>query len=127
MDADVWDVSAAGHKAAGEDVLTTAVRETAEELGLAIKAEQLEFIKIRICHKVYAGLTNNEFQYVYFMKFDGDIKSLKIQEEEVQAIRFLPLKQVLVDINTTTGKYPWDHKDYWIDILNELDRKLNPS
>jgi isopentenyl-diphosphate Delta-isomerase len=124
FDADRWDLSAAGHVAAGEDPLSTALREMKEELGLAARAEDLEFMKIRVCRKVYSGLTNNEFQYVYSMGFEGDISGLKIQEEEVQAIQFIPLKQVQMEIETTVGKYPEMHKDYWIATLNELGRKL---
>ena len=37
-----WDVSAAGHVAAGESAEEAAVRETLEELGLAIDGDQME-------------------------------------------------------------------------------------
>jgi len=39
-----WDVSVGGHISAGEEPLTTAVRETKEELGLEISREDLVFV-----------------------------------------------------------------------------------
>ncbi|HEY6892867.1 MAG TPA: NUDIX domain-containing protein, partial [Rhodanobacteraceae bacterium] len=40
----LWDVSAAGHLSAGESAIDAAVRETFEELGLTIRADELKFI-----------------------------------------------------------------------------------
>jgi 8-oxo-dGTP pyrophosphatase MutT (NUDIX family) len=41
-----WDVGAAGHVSAGEDYLDTAIRETGEEIGLAIQKENLDLLLI---------------------------------------------------------------------------------
>ncbi len=81
-------------------------------------------MKIRVCNKVYDHVVNREFQYVYFLKSDVRIEDLKIQEEEVQAIKFVPLKQVDVEVRTTTGRYPERHIEYWIDMLDEIDKRV---
>ena len=84
---DMWDISAAGHVAAGEDPLTAGVREIEEEIGLNVKKEDLQFFKIRKVMVVYKKIKNNEFNYIYLLKFDGDAKRLRLQDEEVQEIR----------------------------------------
>ena len=40
----MWDISAAGHISAGEDSITSAIRETKEELGLQITLEDMVLI-----------------------------------------------------------------------------------
>lgn len=45
---DLWDISTAGHISAGEDSITSALRETEEELGLKLKAENFNYLFIAI-------------------------------------------------------------------------------
>lgn len=40
----LWDISSAGHISAGDDSLTTALKELEEELGIHLQKEQLELI-----------------------------------------------------------------------------------
>jgi len=39
----LWDISVAGHVSAGEDSISSALRETEEELGLKLKKENFQY------------------------------------------------------------------------------------
>ena len=120
---DVWDLSAGGHVSAGEDPITSGLREIEEEIGLKIKKEDLIFFMIRKNKAIFRDIINNEFYYVYFFKWDGDASQLKLQEEEVQKIQFIPIDEVEKALKTNPGRYV-PHGDYWFNALNEIKKKL---
>lgn len=120
---DMWDISAAGHVSAGDEPITSGLREIEEEIGLKVKKEDLQFFKIRKTKAIFRDIKNNEFYYIYFLKFDGDIKQLKLQDEEVQKIRFLPLSKIEEELKKYQKKYV-PHGDYWFDVIAEVKRKL---
>lgn len=120
----VWDISAAGHVSAGETPIVSALRETKEEIGLSAKPQDLEFFKIRKSKSIYKEIKNNEFCYVYLLKFDGDINSLVLQEEEVTEIQFLSTKKILEELKIEPNKYV-PHGNYWLDIIDRVERVLN--
>jgi isopentenyl-diphosphate Delta-isomerase len=120
---DTWDVSAAGHIGAGEDIVTSALREVEEEIGLKLKKEDLDFWIIRKHESLFRDIKNNEFYYVYFFKFDGDINQLKLQKEEVQKIEFLSIDKIEKELKINPEKYV-PHGDYWFEVLNETKKRL---
>jgi isopentenyl-diphosphate Delta-isomerase len=119
----MWDISAAGHVTAGEDPLISGLREIEEEIGLKVKSKDLQFFKIKKFSMIYKKLKNNEFCYVYFLKFDGDINKLKLQKEEVQKIRFLPLEKVKEELKKDPSKYT-PQGGYWFETLDEIKKRL---
>jgi isopentenyldiphosphate isomerase len=119
----MWDISAAGHIGAGEDSITSGSREVEEEIGLKLKKEDLDFWMIRKVKAIFREIKNNEFYYVYFFKFDGDINQLKLQKEEVQKIQFLPIDKIEEELKTNPNKYV-PHGDYWFEVLDEVKKKL---
>lgn len=120
---DMWDVSVAGHVSAGEDPISSGLREIEEEIGLKIKQEDLQFFNIRKTEERYKDIKNNEFFYVYFFTFDGDIEKLKLQDTEVQKIQFFSVSKIEEELKIKTEKYA-PHGDYWFEIINEVKRKL---
>ena len=120
---DMWDVSVAGHVSAGEDTVTSGLREIEEEIGLKVKQEDLQFFNIRKTKALYRDIKNNEFYYVYFFKFDGDIKKFKLQDAEVQKIQLFSVSEIEEELKINTEKYA-PHGDYWFEVLNEVKRKL---
>ncbi|MBS1266092.1 MAG: Isopentenyl-diphosphate Delta-isomerase [Candidatus Woesearchaeota archaeon] len=116
-----WDMSVAGHVGDGEDVKQAAIREIKEEIGLEVDDKELEFVNIRKS-KIDNGVKNYEFIYVFVLKYDKDIKDLKIHKQELQKIEFFPVKFVKKDFienpdNYTIGKY------YWLKMLDLINTK----
>ncbi|MFO7710678.1 MAG: NUDIX domain-containing protein, partial [Candidatus Woesearchaeota archaeon] len=117
---DMWDISAAGHVNAGEDPLDSAIREVEEEIGLEIEPD---FWMIRKNKAIFREIKNNEFYYIYLYKFDGDISSLKLQKEEVQNAKFLPIDKIKEELSTNPDKYV-PHGDYWFEAFDEISSRL---
>ncbi|MDA2922553.1 NUDIX domain-containing protein [Patescibacteria group bacterium AH-259-L07] len=120
----MWDISASGHISAGEEPIISALREMEEEIGLSVKPEDLQFFKIRKHKAVYKKLVNNEFYYVYFLNFDGDIKKLTLQDEEVAKIQFFPIDKIEEELKTSPEKYV-PHGDYWFEVIEEVRSRTN--
>lgn len=88
----LWDISVAGHIAAGESVLEAAIREVEEELGLKINASDLKKIGTRIHQVSHAnGIQDNEHHHVFISELKVPINQLSIQKEEVDAIQLFDL------------------------------------
>jgi len=119
----MWDISVAGHVGAGEDPIISGLREIEEEIGLEVKKMDLQFFKIKKVKDVYKDIKNNEFWYIYFLKFDDNIKKLKLQNEEVQKIQFLPIKKIEEELKINSIRYT-PNRDYWFEVINEVKRKL---
>lgn len=119
----VWDISAAGHVSSNEDPIVSGLREMQEEIGLKARQEDLQFFNIRKVKTIYKDIKNSEFYYVYFLKFDGDIKKLKLQNIEVQKIQFLPISKIEKGLKINIDKYV-PHGDYWFEVINEVKKKL---
>eukprot|EP00761_Pharyngomonas_kirbyi_P003242 gb/GECH01003246.1/.p1 GENE.gb/GECH01003246.1/~~gb/GECH01003246.1/.p1 ORF type:complete len:210 (+),score=63.07 gb/GECH01003246.1/:1-630(+) len=90
----LWDASAAGHISFGETPIEAAIKETKEELGIDIKAEELK----KITRVQFSGVTNqgtfvnNEHMDLFIVERDISISSLILQKEEVCDAYFVHFK-----------------------------------
>lgn len=78
-----WDMPAAGHVSAGESCIQGCIRETTEELGLSVEEKDFIFLKEFVNQRGW------ELVQVYLLKVDVDVKDIKIQEEEVEEVKWL--------------------------------------
>jgi isopentenyl-diphosphate Delta-isomerase len=121
----ILDVSAAGHIAAGEDEITGAERELAEEVGIEVDKEKLEFIKtIASTIKINKEITENEFHYIYLYSFEGAITEMNIQIEELSEVMWKPLDVFEKEITETPEDYAPHTEEYYRIILNKIKEKL---
>ena len=81
-----YDSSAGGHIDEGEDALTAALRETAEEIGLILKPEELKFV----C--TYA--TDKKFIHVYLADRTGQNDQLTLEKDEVESVEWVSLEDL---------------------------------
>lgn len=121
-----WDVSVAGHVAAGEDILLAAQREVQEEVGLKLNLNDLHFIgNFTTDFKHHKNFVDREYHYVYLAKLTKPIEQLKIQDEEVSEIQLISidkLKQVLRDKNSKLNFVPYSfkHLDFVFASINKF-------
>jgi len=88
----LWDVSVAGHISAGEDAITSALREIKEEIGLSITKDELRKIgNFHERHNHTSNFIDNEIHLIYIGRISTPLNQLKIQEEEVSAIKLIPM------------------------------------
>ena len=85
----LWDVGAPPDNVTGEDPLTSGLREIEEEVGIRSKTGRpAVFQSSEKVQDIYRDIIKNEFYYIYFLKYDGDILALKLQAEEIPADQF---------------------------------------
>lgn len=77
---DLWDLSAGGQVSHGETSSVAAMRETAEELGLHLPIADMR-PKLTIHFE-------DGFDDIYLLSTDITINDLRLQQEEVHAVRF---------------------------------------
>jgi isopentenyldiphosphate isomerase len=87
----LWDVSSAGHIAAGETAIESAIRETQEELGIELDPGELRHVASLREQAVLNGGTyiDNEFHEIFVVHRDVDLSSLRLQAEEVDDVRLV--------------------------------------
>ena len=120
----MWDVSAAGHILAGEEVIISALREVEEEIGLKLEKKDLEFIDILRTHVKANDFENNEFAYLYLYKFEGNISKLVLQEEEVQEIKFFPIEEIEEKLKSNPEIFT-PYPSVFKRILEEVRKRIN--
>lgn len=121
---DMWDLSAAGHVRAGEEPIVSALREIQEEIGLNVKMEDLELYKVIAEKVIFKEMVNNEFHYVYLLKYDGNTSGLKAQEEELQKMGFISIEDIEKGLRENPEKYCPHESPYWIEMLSTIKTKL---
>ena len=92
---DSWDISSGGHVSSGEEAETAALREIKEELGADIHKDELKMIgDIKQQMVINNGnYIDNEFNNVYLVEKDLDLRKLKKQIEEVQDLKWVPIEK----------------------------------
>ena len=92
-----YDVSSAGHMAAGDDYLSTAVRELYEELGVRAEPEELKFIGMRdsVVKDVFHGepFYNHELSAIYIYETGLKEEEFRLQKEEVESVRWIDFQE----------------------------------
>ena len=121
----LWDISAAGHISAGEDSITSALREVEEELGLKLGTNQLINIgqvtqEVVINNGTYF---NNEFNDIFIVKVDIDISKIKKQTEEVSEVKWAYWKDLQQEINNGSEGFVSHPEEYDL-LFTYLSRNL---
>ncbi|MFA5358548.1 MAG: NUDIX domain-containing protein [Patescibacteria group bacterium] len=92
----LWDISSAGHVPAGTDIITSAVREAEEELGIDVDPKKMEFLFRLPVQAVLNNGTfiNNEYNDVFLTTMDVETKDMTLQSEEVSEVKFIPWREL---------------------------------
>jgi len=104
-----WEAHFGGHVTSGESYTDNAIKETKEEIGLEKTARDMIFFKT---HKYDHA---REFQGIFYTRWDGDLKNLALEEEEVECVTWknIPeLKNIFEEKDTS-----WVQDEYEKDIL----------
>ena len=118
---DVWDASFAGHIGAGEDSLTTAIREGKEELGINVDTSKIRFIFTNKEKLVYGNIISNELIDVYVLRDNINLEDLTLQETEVGGAKYMNVFDFFDAINKTEEKifpHPEEYKQLKRILIN---------
>ena len=95
-----WDLSSAGHIDINETPEQAAVRELYEETGIKIEIGELKLIDTYLNKvKLDSIIFINHYTYLFLIKKDIDINSIKIQESELSNILFVDKKTYIELLN----------------------------
>lgn len=91
-----WDVSIAGHVSAGEDSLTSAIREATEEVGITLQKADFTFLGTVVQKSVQNNGTyiNNEFNDMYLVRKDIEVDQFAFNDGEVQKVEHVSLDKL---------------------------------
>jgi len=124
---ELWDVSVAGHIGAGEDIVTSAIREVKEEIGLDITDKELHKIGVfKYSYQHHEDLLDREFHHTFLCELKTPLALLEMQETEVDDLSLITIpafkKELQSKINAS--KYvPYD-MEYYDTILNAIQKRL---
>ncbi len=94
-----YDISSAGHVAAGDEYLPSAVRELDEELGIKAGPEELHYVGMHHggFEAQFYGKTfrDNELSAVYIYREPVDTETLTLQESEVEEVVWMDYRECL--------------------------------
>lgn len=101
-----YDISSAGHVQAGDDFLSTALRELKEELGISATAAELEYVGVHkgYMEDVFYGrlFKDSEYSQVYVYRKPVDICTLKLQKEEVECVMWIDIEECMEAVKMRT-------------------------
>ena len=102
----LWDITVGGSAIAGDDSRSAAEREVMEEIGLPIDLSG-EMPKITLPF-------DQGFDDIYIINMDVDLSTLRLQESEVQAVRWARMEDVFALMEA--GQFLPYHKSF-IELL----------
>lgn len=108
----VWDTTG-GAVTAGEDSRLGALREVEEEIGIKLALDELEYTA-RIQRE-------QSFVDIWFLKKDFDAKACILQEEEVEAVKWVSAKEMIEHIKAA----PWRQAEYKEKVIAAIEARMN--
>ncbi|ANW96587.1 hypothetical protein AXE80_09980 [Wenyingzhuangia fucanilytica] len=116
----LWDVSVAGHIAAGETAINAALREVKEEVDLTLSKKGLKYIGIfEEKHQHANGIIDHEIHHIYLAQLNCDLTALTPQKEEVSAIKLISLQEFEKNYKDS-NVYVAHHHEYYHYIIKKL-------
>ncbi len=120
----LWDISVAGHIAAGEYILSAAKREVFEEIGLELQENDLIKIGTRIHQVIHKnGIQDNEHHHVFIAELKVPVQKLIIQKEEVADIKLFDLS-VLRDTKNIENVLLSRFHEYYCMVYDKIIKRL---
>lgn len=119
-----WDISAAGHVSAGQTNLEAAVREVKEELGLNFKESDFVLLCTLRTDSILnnGAFINREFNAVYMVRVNIKVTDIKLNDGEVEAVKFLSIEEFKKWINGE-GEKMVPHEEEYRKLLESLKNK----
>ena len=121
-----YDISSAGHIPAGDDYASSAVRELGEELGIYADTIDLHFLGMyesRVEREFYGRpFRNHEISAVYLLEKSLEPDQLSLQEEEVERVVWMNIKDIRQGIEEKTLEHC-----IFTDELDMLEKYLASS
>ena len=107
----VWDTTG-GAVTSGEDSRLGALREVEEEIGIILELDEQEYVT-RIQRE-------QSFVDIWFIKKDIEVEACVLQEEEVEAVKWVPAKEMIDHIMNA----PWRQAEYREKVVGAIRERM---
>ncbi|XP_054783674.1 nudix hydrolase 3-like isoform X2 [Prosopis cineraria] len=130
--AGLWDISSAGHIAAGDSSLITARRELEEELGVTLPKDAFEliFVFLQECVINDGKYINNEYNDVYLVTTLDPIplEAFTLQETEVSAVKYISYEEYKQLLAKEDSDYvPYDVYGQYGQLFDIIDMRYKDN
>ncbi|XP_054783893.1 nudix hydrolase 3-like isoform X1 [Prosopis cineraria] len=130
--AGLWDISSAGHMAAGDSSLITARRELEEELGVTLPKDAFEliFVFLQECVINDGKYINNEYNDVYLVTTLDPIplEAFTLQETEVSAVKYISYEEYKQLLAKEDSDYvPYDVYGQYGQLFDIIDMRYKDN
>lgn len=116
----LWDISVAGHVGSGEEIMSAALREVREEIGLFLNQDDLTKIGTRKNQLKHPnGIQDNEIHHVFIAELKVALEELKIQQEELTRLDLFSLDTLRNTRNLDNILLPRFH-DYYSRVYDMI-------
>lgn len=120
----LWDIAVCGHVLANELGYNTVIREAKEELNIELTKNDLEYIGTTTSQDKKGPIINNHYNEHFVVHKDIKVEDIKLQEEEVQDVKWFTKEEVIEKINNNydglTEKYGcWNYLLKYLEMINE--------
>lgn len=122
----LWDVSVAGHIAAGEFPELAAKREVEEEIGIQISTTELQKIGVfKSEHNHANGIMDYEFHHCFLCELKLPITALKAQVSEIAQLRLIAIEDFYQDVvGDSNESYVPHKKEYYEKVILEIKKRI---
>ena len=119
-----WDVSVAGHVAAGESIELGATREVQEEIGVTVTTDSLEKVGVFKTEKEHPNsILDCEFNHIFLCLLNENVALTK-QESEVEALQWLSIKEFKQWIVNKSKYLVPNSQDRYELIISNIEEKF---
>lgn len=116
----LWDVSVAGHVAAGESMELGAEREILEEIGISIQIQKLEKLKVfKTEHRHSDVLFDREFTHTFLYSLTRKTQ-LTPQASEVNALKWFSIREFKVMVHEHDARLVPNSENRYQEVINAL-------
>ena len=94
-----------GHVASGQNYLEAAVRETQEETGVEVKADDLVDMGVVRADYVQGDYLSNAMRGLFAYEFSGNISDLKVEDGDGAGFVSLPIEELQKQLDSEPEKF----------------------
>ena len=122
----LWDITAGGHVLAGEFGQQALIREIKEELNINVTENEIRYLVGSTSTNIKGEIINNHFNECYIITKNIDISEIKLQEDEVEDIRWFTKKEILDRIENnfdgiTDKEGPWNFLKKYYEVIGRKE------
>lgn len=122
-----YDTSAAGHIAAGDEPLFSALRELHEELGICAREDELLYLGTHYTetHTKFRGMPFHDCELSHMYLYEQPIVSetLSLQQEEVEDVLWMDMERCLKAAQEQPDLYCFDQEEFRLILLHCLSNR----